>query len=199
MTILVMKDLQKLKVDFDGRKNLYVQVGQTSLIGGLMSKIYKVGFYGGKFMPLHKGHNYCIQKAAEQCEKVYVILFYGGDDEIEILKTSSEEYLSYEFRMNRLKEIARQYDNVEISSIDVTSLKLPDGSEDWDAETPLVLNITGHMDAVYSSEPGYDNYFKRAYPWAVHILVDPPRVVYPISGTKIRNMKEEGEKKKWMI
>ena len=160
---------------------------------------FKVGFYGGKFMPFHKGHNYCIQKASEQCEKVYVILFVGGDDELEILKKSTEEYLTYEFRLNKLKEIAKQYNNVEIAAVDVTTLKLPDGSEDWDAETPLVLAITGRMDAVYSSEPGYDDYFKQAYPWAKHILVDPPRITYPISGTDIRNMTEEGEKQKWIM
>ena len=162
-------------------------------------KKYKVGFYGGKFMPFHKGHNYCIQTASIQCEKVYVILFYGGDDELEIIKNSSDDFLSYEYRLERLNNIAKQYDNVEIATIDVTQLKLADGSEDWDAETPLVIAITGKMDAVYSSEPSYDDYFKRAYPWAEHILVDPPRITYPISGTQIRSMKNKGEKEQWML
>ena len=35
---------------------------------------YDVGMYGGKFMPLHKGHNYCIKTACSECNKVYVIL-----------------------------------------------------------------------------------------------------------------------------
>ena len=59
-------------------------------------KKYKIGMYGGKFMPFHKGHNYCIEFAAKECKKLYVILFYGGADEEKILKENEEEYLSVE-------------------------------------------------------------------------------------------------------
>ena len=52
-------------------------------------KKYKIGMYGGKFMPLHKGHNYCIETAASESEKVYVILFYGGSDELKILENNN--------------------------------------------------------------------------------------------------------------
>ena len=165
-------------------------------------KKYKVGFYGGKFFPFHKGHDYCIRTASEQCEKVYVILFYGGDDELRIIRESKEsdkEMLSLESRMKHLTKVCSNYPNVEVKLIDVTYVKNPDGSEDWDGETPLVLAITGHMDAVYSSEPGYDDYFKRAYPWAKHILVDPPREHYPISATKIRAMENEKERELWIL
>ena len=165
-------------------------------------KKYKVGFYGGKFMPFHKGHDYCIRVASEQCEQVHVILFYGGDDEIRIMRETSDsdrEMLSLESRLERLNTIVKQYGNVKVTVIDVTDVKLPDGEEDWDGETPLVLAVTGRMDAVYSSEPGYSEYFARAYPWAEHILVDPPRVNYPISGTKIRGFKTRKEKEEWML
>ena len=51
-------------------------------------KKYKVGMYGGKFMPMHKGHLKCLDMAARECEQVYLILFYGGDQEKLILKNS---------------------------------------------------------------------------------------------------------------
>ena len=163
-------------------------------------KKYKIGMYGGKFMPFHKGHNYCIETAIKECEKVCVILFYGGDDELRIIKNNKSKYLSVESRIKHLKNIIKKYDNAELYIVDVTKLKKEDGSEDWDAETPLVRKIVGNkLDAVYSSEPSYEPYFNRAYPEAVHRIVDYKREKYPISGEKIRNMKNEEEREKWIM
>jgi len=163
-------------------------------------KKYKIGMYGGKFMPFHRGHNYCIETAIKECELVYVILFYGGADEMNILKNNKEEYLSVEDRIKHIKNIIKKYDNAVLSLIDVSNLRKEDGSEDWDAETPLVRKVVGNiLDAVYSSEISYDAYFKRAYPEAVHRVVDYERKRYPISGTKIRNMKNIKEREKWII
>ena len=33
------------------------------------------GFFGGKFLPMHRGHLYCIDTAAQQCDHVTVLLF----------------------------------------------------------------------------------------------------------------------------
>ena len=161
---------------------------------------YKIGFYGGKFMPFHKGHRYCVETAASECEKVYVILFYGGNDEIEILKKNHSKYLSVDERKKKVIELASKYPNAEPVFIDVTNCKLPDGTEDWDAETPLVRDVVGpKLDAVYSSEEHYGEYFSRAYPEATHRLVDVKRKHYPISGTIIRNMKRKEEREQWMV
>ncbi len=166
-------------------------------------KQYKIGMYGGKFLPFHKGHKYCIDVAARECERVYVILFWGGADEEIILKKHPEEWLSVESRVKQLEKIceeARQYAEVVSVRIDITALRLPDGSEDWDAETPLVRNVLGsRLDAVYSSEESYGAYFERAYPEATHRLVDVRREHYPISGTQIREMEEAEERERWII
>ena len=166
-------------------------------------KQYKIGMYGGKFLPFHKGHKYCVEIAARECEKVYVILFWGGADEEKILEEHPEEWLSVEERVRQLDRICREaarYAEVIPVLIDITGLRLPDGSEDWEAETPLVRNVLGNrLDAVYSSEESYEDYFKRAYPEAVHRLVDVRREHYPISGTRIREMTEEKERGFWII
>lgn len=157
------------------------------------------GFFGGKFLPMHKGHLYCIDTASKQCDHVTVIMFTGGDEELRICSQRRDEILDVNFRTKQLERICALYQNVECHVVDVTNLKLPDGTEDWDAETPLVRRFVPKMDYVYSSEPSYDEYFARAYPEAAHIIVDAERKTYPISSTLIRAMKELKEQKKWMV
>lgn len=63
----------------------------------------------------------------------------------------------------------------------------------------LYQKHVGKLDAVFGSEPDYDNYFKRAYPGAEYVQIDVGRKAFPISATMIRNMKSEEERKKWII
>lgn len=161
-------------------------------------KKYKVGMYGGKFMPMHIGHLYCVRKASEECEKVYLIMFYGGAQETEIHKENNGYYLSVEAREHQLKRVADLFPNVVPVLIDVSKCRLPNGEEDWDAETPLVENACGHLDAVYGSEPSYAAYFARAYPDAEYRMVDADRSAIPISATQLRNMRFK-ERLKWMV
>ena len=159
--------------------------------------------YGGKFLPFHLGHQYCIETAAKECETVYVILFWGGVDEEMILKEHPENWLSKEERIKQMYRICDAVKNlakVIPAVIDITKLRLPDGSDDWNAETPLVRGLLSpHLDAVYSSEEGYGEYFSQAYPEAVHRLVDVKRIHYPISGTMLREMEDTDERSRWLI
>lgn len=64
--------------------------------------------YGGKFLPFHKEHRYCIDVDAKECEKVYVILLWGGADEEKVLKNHPEEWLSVEKRTEQLEKICEE-------------------------------------------------------------------------------------------
>ncbi|MBP5224081.1 MAG: adenylyltransferase/cytidyltransferase family protein, partial [Lachnospiraceae bacterium] len=177
--------------------------GEEIRLGGPGPKKYKVGMYGGKFLPFHKGHRYCVETAVRECEKVYVILFHGGVDEEQIRKETPELWLSVEERTAQMKRICEDCGSMaEVipALIDTSDLRNPDGTDDWDAETPLVRALVGgQLDAVYSSEESYGTYFNRAYPEAVHRLVDVKRVRYPISGTELRRMESEEERRTWMV
>ena len=149
--------------------------------------------FGGKFLPFHKGHGYCLDMACAECKVVYCIMFINGSDESEIKLT--DEQSKQRFRI--FLDAVRKRKNAIPTVIDVQDCRYVNGKEDWDAETPLVRDVVGtRLDAVYSSEPSYDDYFARAYPEAEHILVDPKRTHYPISGTMIRSIWDKGSD--WM-
>ena len=159
-----------------------------------------VGMYGGKFMPMHKGHLYCLNYASKECDKVYAILFVNGADEVRIRKEfPNDPLLTIESRWKQLTSVCKQFDNVIPIMIDVGKCRKPDGTEDWDMETPLVREYIPNMYRVYSSEPDYDGYFKRAYPEAEHIIIDPDRNGCHISATMIRAMKTREEKEQWLV
>lgn len=165
----------------------------------MSEKKYKVGMYGGKFMPMHKGHLKCLEVAARECELVYLILFYGGDQEKLILKNRPNDIdLWLGNRVQQLFRAASRFKNVTPVVLNISGCRLPNGEEDWDAETPLVLEACGHLDAVYGSEPSYAPYFKRAYPDAVYRCLDPERKELNISATMVRSMDKE-ERKEWMV
>jgi HTH-type transcriptional repressor of NAD biosynthesis genes len=165
-----------------------------------MGKPYKSGMFGGKFLPLHKGHALCISVALALCDEVHVILFPNGDGELEALRGDTvfpKEKLTVESRVAELKRLLGDDPRLHLHVVDVMDCKKPDGTEDWDAETPLVLAACGRFDAVFSSEPSYDAYFRSAYPWAKHIIIDPERKRVPISATLIRGMTED-EAREWL-
>lgn len=171
---------------------------------------YAYGMYGGKFMPFHKGHLHCVEKALEVCDKLYLILFYNGEQEEAIIQSfaqraSGGEYgwlkLTPDERWKTVQKVASQFNGRVIPlKVDVATCRDENGREDWDKETPLVLNACnqGRFDVVFGSEEEYCPYFKKSYPWAEYHIIDKERNEVPISATKIRNMNEE-EAKGWMI
>ena len=63
---------------------------------------YKIGMYGGSFNPLHLGHVNTIINAANQCEKLYVVLSVTNDAK-EIDRLVGE--YSYDELKNKMIEV----------------------------------------------------------------------------------------------
>ena len=165
----------------------------------MSEKPFNLGMYGGKFMPMHIGHYHCLETAAKECNKVFCILFYGGIQEQEIHKSMKDRYLSLDSRIRQLYRVAGNFDNVVPVVLDISSTVNDDGTEDWDAQTPMVVEAMGRVpDAVYGSEPSYAAYFERAYPGVTYRILDPERKEIHISATDLRSMPWE-KRKNWMV
>lgn len=156
--------------------------------------MYKVGFYGGKFMPFHRGHLNCIIRAASQCEKLYVIMMYNGEEELEILSHPTifgNENLTPHLRELALRKELNCFPNIEVIAYDskpADDRAKREGKHGWYYECQDMIELMGEFDVCYSSEPQYDKWFKYYYPFAESIVFDAERELDRISGTAIRNM-----------
>lgn len=135
-------------------------------------KKYKTGLVIGKFYPFHKGHQYLIQEAQNNCDKVYVIVCHTEKYKIPVKTRSS--WIKSTFPDAIVKIL------VHDTKLDSDS---PEISDVW---AKLTVKFLGFVpDAVFSSE----NY---GSPYAEHMgskhhLVDLKRLRVPISATKIRS------------
>lgn len=165
---------------------------------------YKVGMYGGKFCPLHKGHYSVIERALSECERLFVVLFINSDMEKDMPVRWFTIPAFRFYQLNKAKEIYQQVNGLkeppQMEILILDSSELSDGGEDWHKEAHWIQQRCGPIDAIYSSEPEYDPFFKEAYPTATHVLVDPERRNVPISATELRAKEDYSQELlRWLI
>lgn len=156
----------------------------------------KIGFFGGKFLPLHNGHVFSIINASQQCDELHVILFYNTIEEDSFIKASqfNQKFLSPAIRELVLKSEFDSYKNIKLHSID-SSKCFNEGDNGWDNESKEVIKICGcEPDIIFTNEKKYEKNFKMSYPHSEICYIDPERKIVNISGTKIRT---DGEFKHW--
>lgn len=144
-----------------------------------MEKRFKRGLVLGKFMPPHLGHLYLINTAAEQCEKLFVMIC-----------SLKSEPINGALRYNWLRMIYENNTNIEIIHVEDENPQKPQECESTDVFynefwVPTVYNRIKLLNVVFTSEEYGDEFAK--YLSVKHVLVDIDRNTYPVSGTKIRN------------
>lgn len=138
-----------------------------------MKNKFTTGLIIGKFTPLHKGHQYLIETAIKQSQKVTVIVCHNDDDNI----------IDSKIRTGWIKELYPEID-VRIfhhdNSLNSTSTKI---SPIW---AKITLKLLGFVpSAVFSSEKYGKTYAKCM--GSNHVLIDIKRNTIPISGSLVRS------------
>lgn len=160
----------------------------------MSNKKYKIGFYGGKFMPFHLGHIYCIKEALKKCDMLYVALFYKGEIEKEVLSKNwkfDKKMLDWKIRDKVIKETIKDIPNVKYIAFNCDEADkeaIEKGLEFRYVEAKYMKDIVGDLDAIFASEDNFKPWLKKLYPTYNKELIDVNRKNVNISGTKIRNM-----------
>lgn len=139
----------------------------------------KIGFTIGKFAPLHKGHQYLIEKGLSEMDKFYVVIY-----ETKVIN------IPIETRANWIKQIYPKVNLIYAKNpptqygLDEESVKI---QTDYLKEIIKDIKVT-HF---YNSEP-YGKFVARDL-GVKEVQVDRKREKYPISGTAIRKEVELNE------
>jgi HTH-type transcriptional repressor of NAD biosynthesis genes len=141
--------------------------------------MYKNAMVIGKFYPPHAGHAHLIATAAAQAERVSVLVLGSRFESVDVAERA--QWLGEEFSGHAgVQVIGMRNDCPEDYGSD----------EIWTAQSELMrLALKTHgvaaIDAVFSSED-YGPRLAAAFD-ADHVLVDPARNAYPVSGTLCRD------------
>lgn len=136
---------------------------------------YKCGMYGGSFNPLHMGHIKCIIQAANQCEKLIIVISNGVNrNEIDI-----------RIRYRWIYQITKHIGNVRIMTIsDNCKTKSAYSEKEWYNDAEKIKDFAGEKIDVVFCGSDYDksSFWAKCYPDAELNILERDW----ISSTKIR-------------
>ena len=137
------------------------------------------GLVVGKFMPLHRGHQFLIETALAEVDDLTVVV-YNSMIEGWTLRAPANK------RAGWIAKLYPQIENVLVRQ-DVLSPLMTQEEKDepqWAPAYARDLDFLGQFDTVFSSE-SYGDYFAEVL-GAKNRVVDMARNMMPISGTEIR-------------
>jgi len=132
------------------------------------------GLVFGKYIPLHRGHQFVIDRALAECDEVTIVVYNSKPE-------GDYPAMPLNKRLGWMREL---YPHVEtIVGVDdpvAGDSDNPDHAEVYAEQ----LRFLGQFDRVFTSEPRYERFAHVLN--AQHVLVDVDRISVPISGTEIR-------------
>ncbi|MEU3554699.1 AAA family ATPase [Streptomyces fragilis] len=132
---------------------------------------YGHGLVLGKFYPPHAGHHHLVRTAAEQCDRLTVLVCASSVESV-----SLADRVAWMREEHPACEVVGTMDEVPVDYTD------PDV---WAAHVEIFrAAVPGRIDAVFTSEAYGEELGRRL--GAVSVLVDPDRTVHPVSGTAVR-------------
>lgn len=141
-------------------------------------KKYKNGLVLGKFYPFHMGHQYLIDTALSECDRVHVMVCSLKREAIKgidrFLMVQNNYNANINVRVINCNDENPQYPN-ECETTDIFY------NDFW---VPTVRKHVPDLDVIFTSEEYGDEF--ASYLGCEHVLVDIKRETYPISGTAVR-------------
>ena len=127
----------------------------------------------GKFLPPHRGHRYLAEEARRQADEVIVCLLANSAEPIsvELRHAWLEEILPWATVRSTVADHPIDYDDSAIHDLWATTIRETIGRET--------------VDVLVTSEPAYGDEIARRL-GARHVLLDPERLQFPVSGRAIR-------------
>ncbi len=143
----------------------------------------KIGFYGGKFLPLHQGHVYALIQASTMVEELYVVLSHSEKRDREICARTDFSYVPAAVRLRWLHQLTKDMPYVHVVSIEDDA---GDEDYDWREGADLIKEAIGKPLMRSFRRNGVHRYLRGVLSWCRHIILDEEREAAPISATMIR-------------
>lgn len=145
----------------------------------------KIGLYGGKFFPPHRGHVAMALEAAQHVDVLFVAVQWDQDYEQELINNTSFTYIAPALRVRWLTQVFKDYPHIRV--ISAYEKRTPDHLTDPELveQYRQLEHRIGNVDIVFSGEPEYTPYFDWVLPNAQHMVLELEPAI-PIAATMIR-------------
>lgn len=143
----------------------------------------KIGAFVGKFLPPHLGHTTQIDRAADYCDKLFVVVSDNSFNSNKLCEISNIPHISAKLRIKWLKEHYKNNPKIAIIYMNENKLKaFPAGQKEW---SDAFKKLTKNKINVKFADETYRGLNETYFPECEFVCFD--RTEIDISGTKIRS------------